>query len=407
MSPKKYSRKIVVVGGGPAGFFAALAAKTAKPSAKVVLLEQSEAPLQKVKVSGGGRCNVTHACFNPVLLAKNYPRGGKELIPLFEQFQPLDMVRWFSERKIFLKTEKDGRMFPNTDSSDTIMRCFLEEAKKCPVEIVLNTELVSVRKVQDRFVLDCKRTSFVADRLILATGSSRKGWEIVKSLGHTIEEPVPSLFSFQVPFFLEKNLAGISIDKVALCIRNTSLSASGPLLVTHWGVSGPVVLTLSSLAARYFGEHRYKAELIIDWVPSLSKERLHQGMERLKKYHPKKHLGTARIVPLSNSLWRCLCEKSSMSPDTPLGKMFSRDFLKLSDVLKNDRYSMTGKSHHKAEFVTCGGVRRSEITSSMESMKCPHLFFCGEMIDIDGITGGFNFQNAWTTGWIAGKSAVR
>lgn len=362
--------KVVVVGGGAAGFFAAIAAKKTYPQATVTLHERTNQVLSKVRISGGGRCNVTHACFDPKELVKHYPRGSKELLGPFHRFQPADTIEWFLDKGIELKTEDDGRMFPVTDSSQTIIDCLLKEADRVGVQIQL----------QSKFSL----SELDADRLILATGSAKGGWEMAKAFGHTIQPPVPSLFTFNIPDFPLESLAGISLDRVGLMLEGTKLFQEGPLLITHWGFSGPAALKLSAFGARFLAEKNYDVGLCIDWIPQFSKDEL---IGLLSQDNPRKAL------PLPKRLWNLLSGRD----ESPIHK--------LCEKLKSDRYQVKGKTTNKAEFVTCGGVTLSEIHfKTMESKLRPGLYFCGEILDIDGVTGGFNFQNAWTTGWIAGTA---
>ncbi len=340
---------LVVIGGGAAGIFAAICAKTAHPQAQVVVLEKTGVLLSKVKVSGGGRCNVTHACFEPGLLVKNYPRGEKELLGPFHRFQPRDIVEWFQSRGVRLKTEPDGRMFPVTNSSSTIIECLLTEARKLGVEIRLQQRVEKIEKgfkiyLKDKEPLQCQS-------LILATGSSPEGFQFAQSLGHAIVPPVPSLFTFNVPTSPLKDLSGVSVPAATVTLG--PYSRTGPLLITHFGFSGPAILKLSAWGAKYLHEKNYKTEFIIDW-------------------------GEIESLPKS------LRNKLSTSKET---------------------YLMDGKTTHKEEFVTCGGIDLKEVHfKTMESKICPGLFFAGEILNIDGITGGFNFQNAWTTGYLAGSS---
>lgn len=385
--------KIAVIGGGAAGFFAALAAKESNPKAEVLLLEKSAKLLSKVRISGGGRCNVTHACFDPKELIQNYPRGSKELLGPFHRFGPRDAIEWFKARGVILKTEKDGRMFPVTDSSETIIHCFFEEAKKLGVKISTQTKLQSIQKVENGFELD---NNFFVDRVILATGSSKSGWEFAKSFGHTIQTPVPSLFTFNVPSFPLVHLAGVSVQSAKLTLEGSRLEQEGPLLITHWGFSGPVALKLSAFGAKFLAEKKYAASLIIDWLPEFTVEQLRLLIEKERT----KKLENLRITSLPKSLWKEFCQRIDLS--RPLS---NSTILKLCKMLKNDRYEVRGKTTNKEEFVTCGGVTLSEVHfKTMESKLCKNLYFCGEILDIDGVTGGFNFQNAWTTGWIAGYS---
>lgn len=393
--------KIAIIGGGAAGFFAALAAKAWNPEAEVSILERSAKLLSKVRISGGGRCNVTHACFEPKELVRHYPRGHKELLGPFHRFQPRDTVAWFQARGIELKQEQDGRMFPITDSSQTIIDCFLEETQKLGVKICTQTKLKSIHRVDNGFELD---NGLRVDRAILATGSAPAGWEIAKSFGHTIQPPVPSLFTFNIPDFPLIELAGVSVDQAKLRLEGTRLEQTGPLLITHWGFSGPAALKLSAWGARHLAENKYAVSLSIDWLPEID---LRGGLEKERTAHPSKQLGSVRIPALPKSLWRTLSERSGVSSQLPLRSLGKAALSKLCETLKNDRYEVYGKTTNKEEFVTCGGITLSEVHfKTMESKCCPGLFFCGEILDIDGVTGGFNFQNAWTTGMIAGQSAA-
>ena len=344
---------ITVIGGGAAGIFAALAAKKRAPHIPVVVLEKTAVLLSKVKISGGGRCNVTHACFDPKKLIENYPRGGQELLGPFHRFQPQDTIDWFEERGVKLKTEPDGRIFPTTDSSSTIINCLLNEAKKLGVEIRLRERIDKPPE----------------GKLILATGSSLEGYKLAESFGHTIQPPVPSLFTFNVPTSPLKDLSGIAtIAKVTLV--GSSFTQTGPLLITHFGFSGPAILKLSAWGARFLHEKNYHAEIEINWLP-----------------------GTKTLQELPKNLLK----KFKQQPEIQ----------KLESRLHHDRYQVDGKTTHKEEFVTCGGVTLKEIDfRTMESKLHPGLYFAGEILNIDGITGGFNFQNAWTTGYIACTSAA-
>ncbi|MEX1012093.1 MAG: NAD(P)/FAD-dependent oxidoreductase [Waddliaceae bacterium] len=376
--------KITVLGGGAAGFFAAITAKKKYPEATVILLERSNKLLSKVRISGGGRCNVTHSCFDPRELIKNYPRGSKELLGAFHQFQPRDTINWFLERGVSLKTEADGRMFPITDSSDTIINALLDEADKVGVIIKLQSKV--------------KLEEIETDRLILATGSSKSGFEIAKQFGHTIQAPVPSLFTFNIPSFLLESTSGVTLEKVNLRLEGTKLFQEGPLLITHFGFSGPAALKLSAFAARYLAEKNYEATLKIDWVPTLAIEEI---MTLILSEGTSKKLGNIKSIPLPKRLWKLLCENE----DQIVGQTSKSTIRKLCEKLKSDSYLIKGKTTNKEEFVTCGGVTLSEINfKTMESKIHKNLYFCGEILDIDGVTGGFNFQNAWTTGWIAGNA---
>ncbi|MCK4934791.1 MAG: NAD(P)/FAD-dependent oxidoreductase [Simkaniaceae bacterium] len=387
--------KIVVIGGGAAGFFAALNAKQQNPAVEVIILEKTAKLLSKVKISGGGRCNVTHACFEPATLIQNYPRGKKELLGPFHKFQPRDMIAWLKEHGVELKTEKDGRMFPITNSSSTIIDCFLSEAKKLGIAIWTESKLRSIHKKGDCFELDIgQEKPLHADRVIMATGSSKAGWDFAKEFGHIIVPPVASLFTFNVPNFSLKDLSGASVTSAKLQIKNTKFTQTGPLLITHFGFSGPAALKLSAWAARYLAENKYEAFLQIDWLPDLSTEEVQKSLEENR---------CKNVFLLPKKLWKALLLKAGAQQIIHS----KSSLLQLLEVLKKDTYKVSGKTINKEEFVTCGGITLSEVNfKTMESKLCKNVFFAGEILDIDGVTGGFNFQNAWTTGYIAGLSAA-
>jgi len=387
---------LIVIGGGAAGIFAALAAKEAHPAMSVLVLEKTAVLLSKVKVSGGGRCNTTHACFDPQQLVKNYPRGEKELLGPFHRFQPRDTIEWFEARGVKLKTEADGRMFPVTDSSSTIIECLLSEARKLGVEIRLRQR---VEKIEKGFTVHLKENPpLTCSHLILASGSSAEGCAMAQSLGHTIQPPVPSLFTFNVPTSPLKELSGVSVESATVQIG--PYLQTGPLLITHFGFSGPAVLKLSAWGARFLHEKNYRMEFFINWIPKLTQEELFHALIRLKEHSPQKTLLALNPFYLPKNLWK---ELLSASQEKSLAHLSKKDLQELAQKLHADRYQMDGKTTHKEEFVTCGGVTLKEVDfKTMQSKICPGLYFAGEILDIDGITGGFNFQNAWTTGYIAG-----
>lgn len=392
---------VAVIGGGAAGFFAALTAKERNPSARVVILEKTAVLLSKVRVSGGGRCNVTHACFSPKELVLSYPRGHKELLGPFHLFAPKDTIAWFESRGVAIKAEEDGRCFPVSDSSETIIRALVDEAKKLGVIIELRQNIEKIEQTLDGFTLFVKgREQVHAKKVILATGSSSAGFAFAESLGHTIEPPVPSLFTFNIPDFALKDLSGISFAKAGVSIRGTSFSYEGPLLITHFGLSGPAVLKLSAFAARYLHEKNYTVEIAVRWIPDLSLEQIQEALLALKKRLPAASLISENPFHLPKNFWKTFVHDTKRLNDFSVKELTS-----LATRLFADVYLMNGKTTHKEEFVTCGGVSLKEVSfKTMESKKCPGLFFAGEILDIDGITGGFNFQNAWTTGFIAGTS---
>jgi hypothetical protein len=386
---------VIVIGGGAAGIFAALAAKASHPDLSVVVLEKTAVLLSKVKVSGGGRCNVTHACFDPNQLVKNYPRGEKELLGPFHRFQPRDTIEWFESRGVKLKTESDGRMFPITDSSSTIIECLLSEARKLGVEIRLRQR---VEKVEKGFTIHLKdNPSLTCKHLILATGSSPEGYANAESLGHTIVPPVPSLFTFNVPTSPLKELSGISVDLATVEVG--PFTQTGPLLITHFGFSGPAILKLSAWGARFLHEKNYRMPFSINWIPKLSQEELFQKLLQLKEQSPQKALLALNPFYFPKNLW-----KELLGIDKTLANFSKKELQELSQKLHADTYQMDGKTTHKEEFVTCGGVALKEVDfKTLQSKICPGLYFAGEILNIDGVTGGFNFQNAWTTGYISGN----
>jgi len=392
---------LIVIGGGAAGIFAALSAKAARPAAKVLVLEKTAVLLSKVRISGGGRCNVTHHCFEPSHLCQHYPRGFKELIGPFNRFQPLDTIQWFETRGVPLKVEEDGRVFPVTNRSETIIECLLSEAKQIGVEIQVRKRIVQVLKEKSCFKIECKEgETYECSHLILATGSSQEGHEWAKRLGHSIIAPVPSLFTFNVPTSPLLALSGLAVDPVEIRIDGTSFSEKGPLLLTHFGFSGPAALKLSAWAARVLHEKNYQVELVINWLPELSQDEIFSQLSQLKKRVPQKILSGENLFQFPKNLWK------AFSSEKKLNDLSLKELALLAQKLHSDSYKVEGKTTHKEEFVTCGGVSLKEIDfKTMQSKLCPNLFFAGEILDIDGITGGFNFQNAWTTGFIAGKAA--
>jgi len=392
---------VVIVGAGAAGLFAALQAKNSFPEARVAILEKTAVPLAKVRVSGGGRCNVTHACFDPKLLSTHYPRGGKELIGPFHRFQPLDTIEWFQQRGVELKTEADGRMFPVSDSSSTIIDCLLGEAERLGVELQLRKRIHSIAHTHS-FLIDLEDKQLECKALILCTGSSKEGYLFAEKLGHTLSPPVPSLFTFTVPHFALADLSGISVNPVSIYLEDSSFTQTGALLLTHFGFSGPAILKLSAFGARYLHEKEYRFPLSIQWVLE-SEEILFQKLLEQKALYPDKSLSTQNPFKLAKNLWKMFVELTC-----PLEKKMKdlshKDLRSLAHKLYKDSYYVEGKTTHKEEFVTCGGIPLSEVNfKTMESKKCPGLFFAGEILDVDGITGGFNFQNAWTSGYLAGS----
>lgn len=396
----------VVIGGGAAGFFAALAAKEANPKQRVLLLEKNAALLSKVKVSGGGRCNVTHACFDPKILVQNYPRGFKELLGPFHQFQPKDTIAWFEKRGVELKTESDGRMFPITDSSKTIIDCFLKEATSLGVEIRTKQKILEIEKIGNLFVIKINDDQQIsASKLIVATGSATWGYELAKQFGHHIENPVPSLFTFNCPSSPISSLSGVAVQSARVQINQTSFSQTGPLLITHFGFSGPSILKLSAWAARHLYEKEYDFEITVNWLSNLSENEAFSKITALKRSSPSKTLLSQNLFQLPKNLWKSFLMRLNINEQTRLNDLSQKEIKDLTYLLCSDHFKIKGKTTHKEEFVTCGGVTLKEVNfKTMESKLCEGLFFAGEILDIDGVTGGFNFQNAWTSGFIAGSS---
>ena len=401
-------RHVIIAGGGAAGFFAAIACAEADPDCAVTIYEATAHPLAKVKVSGGGRCNVTHACFEPKELVKRYPRGGRELLGAFHRWQPRDTVEWFGSRGVVLKTEEDGRLFPVTDSSQTIVDCLQGAAAKAGVRLVLRTGLkTAVKKARGFGVTLTTGETVDCDRLLLATGGNKSnaGLEIAARLGHAIEPPVPSLFTFHIDDPRLKELAGISVEEAVTAVRGTTLKERGPLLVTHWGLSGPAVLKLSAWGARTLHDCDYRFTLLVNWAPAFNPESLRAELDRARTANPKKQLGTWCPVGLPLRLWEKLLRAAGLKPDTTWATVPGVARRALAAQVGEGEFAVAGKSMFKEEFVTCGGVRLSEVDfKSMESRLVPGLHFAGEIIDVDGITGGFNFQAAWTGGWLAGRA---
>jgi predicted Rossmann fold flavoprotein len=401
--------KIIIIGGGAAGFFAAITAAIAHSRASIILLEAGREFLSKVRISGGGRCNVTHHCFEPSQLVQYYPRGGKALRGAFSRFQPKDTVAWFKSRDITLKTEADRRMFPITDDSATIANCLLETAKEYGVNLRPNSPVKSLQKIDNQFWVELKNGEILkGDRVLIATGSNPMGYRWAKALGHQVQEPVPSLFTFNIKDPRLTDLAGIAVENVCVSLVSSDqkkLEQTGPLLITHWGVSGPAILKLSAWGARLLHDQNYQMPLIINWLPNYNRETLQAILLETKQSQPRKQILTVSPVEIPKRLWQSLATFIGIDSKMVWADLSKKSLNNLLIELLQGEYLIKGKGVFKEEFVTCGGVNLSEINfKTMESKKCPGLFFAGEVLDIDGVTGGFNFQSAWTTGWLAGKS---
>jgi predicted Rossmann fold flavoprotein len=399
--------QIVIAGGGAAGFFAAIACARANRDSEVSIFERSSQFLSKVRISGGGRCNVTHALFDPRMFTARYPRGERELISPFHRFSADDTVAWFEARDVRLKREEDGRMFPVTDSSQTIIDCLLTEAKAAGVRSFTRKGIETAR-VRTCGGFDLKLSdgeSIACDRLLLATGGCRSigGAELARSLGHTIEPPVPSLFSLHVAAPWLRSLPGISVSNVELSVEK--LRERGPLLVTHNGISGPAVLRLSAWGARILHETDYHFRLRVNWIPEMNETELRAEIQLRRQTQSNRRVNNSPIGALPVRLWEKLAANAGISPETIWTSLTRAGTNELIRQSRATELEVDGKSLNKDEFVTCGGVRLREINfKTMESRVTPNLYFAGELLDIDGITGGFNFQAAWTTGWIAGHA---
>ena len=403
-------KRIAIAGGGAAGFFAAIACAEAQPKNEVRVYESGSHFLTKVRISGGGRCNVTHRPdLEPRAFSARYPRGERALIGALNRFSADDTVAWFQGRGVRLKTEEDGRMFPVTDSSGTVIDCLMYEAKAAGVQLISRTGVEQARRLENggfELTLSTGTTS-QCDCLLLATGGARAplGAEIARSLGHTIEPAVPSLFSLHIASDWLRELPGVSVADVELAVPALKLRERGPILITHNGVSGPVVLRLSAWGARALAAVDYKFTLQINWLPELSAAEITDQLQSRRSTQPKRRVASSPIVPLPARLWEQLVAVAGV-PDETIWTTLSRTHtIALAQLLSRTELAVDGKSLNKDEFVTCGGVSLREVNfKTMESRIVPHLYFAGELLDIDGITGGFNFQAAWTTGWIAGHA---
>jgi predicted Rossmann fold flavoprotein len=408
-SPPGHGFHLVVIGGGAAGFFGAIAAAEAYPHHHVTLLEAGRSPLAKVAISGGGRCNVTHACFDPRQLVQRYPRGSKALLGAFSRFQPQDTVAWYTQRGVALKTEADGRMFPVSDRAETIIECLEESAAQAGVRVRTGALVQQVEVLDSQFSIELKSGEWLrGDRLLLATGSHPVGYRIARQLGHRLEPPVPSLFTFNIRDSNLHDLAGIAVDPVQIKLWTSDskpIEQSGALLVTHWGLSGPAILKLSAWGARLLHASRYQATIQINWLPGETPDPVYHRLVHLKSDQPRRAIANFEAIPLPRRLWGYLLQRANLDPTTRGADLSKKSLRHLATELTQGRYSVSGKGVFKEEFVTCGGVALAEVNfKTMESRRCPGLYFAGEILDIDGITGGFNFQSAWTTGWIAGQS---
>ena len=399
--------KVAIIGGGAAGFFAAISAKEHHKDAQVTIYEKSTKLLSKVRVSGGGRCNVTHACFEIHELLKFYPRGNRFLKKAFPKFNTTHTVKWFEERGVELKTEKDNRMFPVSDSSQSIVDCLTKETQKLGVEIKLQSTIKELSVLPEGIELDFGTgNSLIVDKLIVASGGSPKleGFNWLQELGHSIETPVPSLFTFNMPNEPIKELMGAVAENAKVRIQGTKLVANGPLLITHWGMSGPAILKLSAFGARLLAERNYDFKIQVNWINASTEEEYRPIFLSNLAENRKMKIGNLKVEGIPKRLWAFFLDKLEISSDLVCLDLSKKKINRIINTLLNDEYSVKGKTTFKEEFVTCGGVSLGEINPfTMQSMVVPNLYFAGEVMDVDGVTGGFNFQNAWTSGFVAGK----
>ena len=397
--------KIVIIGGGAAGFFTAINAKELNPDIDITILEKGKDVLQKVKISGGGRCNVTHACFEPKELIKFYPRGSKELLGPFHQFMTGDTFEWFENRGVPLKIENDNRVFPEANTSQAVIDCFQKAVEKLNIKVLTSQNVTSFYQQENNWVINTKNDSFIADKLVIAAGSSKKIWDLSKELGHSVINTVPSLFTFNIKDERIKDLGGISVPNASVKILDSKLENFGPLLITHWGLSGPAVLKLSAFGARILAEKKYSYKVAVNWL-SKSTNQITEELNRLKKVNAKKQIGLkSPFSEIPRRLLERFLNASHIELQQNWANITKTQTSQLAEQLTNAVFFAEGKSTFKDEFVTAGGIDLKEINfKRFESKLHQNLFFVGEILNIDAVTGGFNFQNAWTGGFICANA---
>jgi predicted Rossmann fold flavoprotein len=395
---------IIIVGGGAAGFFTAINIVEKNPKLKVAILERGAEVLQKVRISGGGRCNVTHACFEPNELVKFYPRGEKELRGPFHQFCSGDTIEWFEKHGVELKIEADGRMFPVSNSSQTIIDCFIKATQKLGIAVLTGQSVQSIFKKESEWKIETQTENYLAEKLILATGSNPKVWEMLQNFGHAVVSPVPSLFTFNIKDSRIKELPGVAAQ-VTVKVKDIKLTSTGPLLITHWGMSGPAILKLSAWGARILHDKNYQFTIFVNWLNDADAADVEKKLKDLKQEHAKKSVSKKSPFELTNRLWESLVLASGIESETKWADLSKIQLQNLANQLTNGTFQVNGKSTFKEEFVTAGGIDLKEINfKTMESKLHENLYFAGEIVNIDAITGGFNFQNAWTSGFIVARS---
>lgn len=395
---------IIIVGGGAAGFFTAINIAEKNPKLKIAILERGKEVLSKVRVSGGGRCNVTHACFEPNELVKFYPRGEKELRGPFHKFCSGDTIEWFEKHGVELKIEDDGRMFPVSNSSQTIIDCFLEATTKLGIKVLTGQIVQSIFKAENHWKIDTQDENYATEKLVMATGSNPKIWEMLQAQGHALVSPVPSLFTFNIKDPRIKELPGVAAQ-VTVNVKNTKLESTGPLLITHWGMSGPAILKLSAWGARILFDKNYQFTIFVNWLNDVDMEDAEKILKNLKQEHAKKAVSKKSPFDFPNRLWESLVVASAIEAETKWADLSKIQLQNLAFQLTKAQFQVNGKSTFKEEFVTAGGIDLKEINfKTMESKLHQNLYFAGEIVNIDAITGGFNFQNAWTSGFIVANN---
>ena len=395
-------KKIIIIGGGAAGFFCA--ANLDETQFEVIILEQNSEVLQKVKISGGGRCNVSHACFDPKELVQFYPRGNKELLSVFHKFQPGDTMEWFEQRNASLKIENDNRMFPESNSSQTIINTLLEEVANKNLQIHTKSVVLEIEPKENQYLITTTTNSYLADFVVYTTGSSPKSLKMIQSLGHKIVEPVPSLFTFNIKNETVKDLMGTSFPNAEVAIPHLKMDESGPMLITHWGLSGPAILKLSAWKARELADLKYQFEIIVNFL-GIDLESAEETFKNFRQDHPKKTIGSSKIFEITTRFWHRMLWLAKVDLDKNVSNISG---LELQQILQNlcaNKMKVTGKSTYKDEFVTAGGVDLKEIDfKTMKSKLLPNFFIAGEVLNIDAVTGGFNFQACWSEAWLISQA---
>ena len=391
---------LIIVGGGAAGFFTAINLAEKNPKLKIAILERGKEVLSKVRISGGGRCNVTHACFEPNELVKFYPRGEKELRGPFHQFGAGDTIEWFERHGVALKIEEDGRMFPESNSSQTIIDCFLQATQQLNIAVLTGQSVQSIYKKDTFWKIETPTEQYLTEKLVMATGSNPKIWEMLQQFGHAVVSPVPSLFTFNIKDARIKELPGVAAQ-VTVKVKDTKLTSTGPLLITHWGMSGPAILKLSAWGARTLFDKNYQFTIFVNWLNEVDTEDAEKLLKEIKQEHAKKAVSKKSPFEFPNRLWESIVLAAGIENETKWADLTKTQLLNLSKQLTQATFQVNGKSTFKDEFVTAGGIDLKEINfKTMQSKLHENLYFAGEIVNIDAITGGFNFQNAWTSGFI-------